>query len=265
MKRLLCVSLLFLAGAVFADAAVTKVIQLRYIPADQVIKLLQPLLQEGDNVSGSGQTLVAKVSPQTLTQIRTLLHQVDVPPVTFNVTVYQGNSQWLSKQNDNSVTYSTSTRSQKLQSQSVQVMNGNSALVSMDQEVPIVTSVGVGFFTGITYQQHPIKNGLLVHPVLRGSQVELGVRRLREQMNPAGGQQFDNQKIDTTVMVPLNKWVSLGSPEGAAPTDNNSTYYTAGNTFDQQSTLYIKVTVVGQNSGGNGRNQNDSIDGSQGW
>lgn len=267
MKRVGFIALLFFASQVFSQTLITKVIQLQYIPADQAIKLMQPLMQAGEQLSGSGQTLIAKVSPQSLTQIRTVLHQVDVAPVTFNVSVYQGDPQWLSTQNDNSVTYSTQTQSQMLQSQSVRVMSGESALVAMNQEVPIVSSVGAGYFTGIAYQQHQIKNGILVAPVLRGSQVQLTVRRLREQANPAGGQQFDNQKIDTTLMVPLNKWVSLGSPEGAQQTDNSSTYYTAGNTFAQQSTLYVKVNII---SGGAQVNRgtpvnNSGVNGVNGW
>ncbi|MFT4059000.1 MAG: type II/III secretion system protein [Legionella sp.] len=267
MKRVLLIGLLFIATQVFSQPMITKMIQLHYISAEQAIKIMQPLMQSGEKLSGTGQTLIAKVSEQTLTQMRTVLHQVDVPPVTFNISVYQGDPQWLSTQNDGSVNYSTQTQSQMLQSQSVQVMNGDSALVAMNQEVPIVTSVGAGYFSGISYQQHQIRNGILVHPVLRGSQVQLNVRHLREQANPAGGQQFDNQKIDTTVMVPLNKWVSLGNPEGAQTTDNSSTYYNAGNTFAQQSALYIKVTIVGSSSQVNSRpgRSNQSINGAEGW
>lgn len=46
-------------------------------------------------------------------------------------------------------------------------------------------------------------------------------------------------------MVPLNKWVALGSHEGAQNTNNSSSVsYTAGRPFALQSTLYIKVGVV---------------------
>lgn len=262
MKRLGLVCLFFFATNVFSQTLLTKVIQLQYVSADQLIHLIQPMMQSGETITGSGQTLVAKASPETLTQIRSLVHQLDIPPVTFNVSVYQGNPQWLSTQNDNTVSNSTRTQSQMLQSQSVRVMSGDSALVAMDQEVPIVSSVGAGFFTGIAYQQHQIKNGILVRPVLRGSQVQLSVHRLREQMNPAGGQQFDNQKIDTTLMVPLNKWVSLGNPEGSQQTDNSSTYNTAGNTFANQSTLYVKVSIIG---GGTQTNTASTEDGRNGW
>lgn len=135
-------------------------------------------------------------------------HGFSQAPVTFNISIHQDTPQWLNKQNNNSVIYSTRSSSQMLQNQSVKVLSGRSALVTLDQEVPIVSSLGIGFFAGITYQQHLIKNGILVHPVLRGSQVELSIQRMRERANPAGGQQFDNQKIKTTLMIPLNQWVS---------------------------------------------------------
>lgn len=245
MIRRWIIGLLFLASNAFAQGMMTKVIELNYLQANKVIQLIQPLLQNGEKVSGSGQTLVVKVTPQTLTQIRSILHQIDVPPVTFNITVYQGDPNWLSAQNSNSVSYSTQPRSEQVRSQSVKVMSGESALISTGEEVPIVTSVGAGFYAGISYEQRNIRNGLLVQPVLKGSQVRLTIKRVREQVNAAGGQQFDNQQVDTTLMVPLNKWVSLGSAEGAQNTDSSSSRsFSAGRTFSQTSTLYIKVSVM---------------------
>ena len=290
MKRWL-IGMLFLATNAFSQTMMTKVIELNYLPADQVIQLIQPLMQNGEKVSGSGQTLIVKVSPQTLTQIRDILHRIDVPPVTFNVSIYQGDPNWLSSQNSNSVSYSTQPQSEKLRSQSVHVMSGESALISTGEEVPIITSVtgsqGIvnggtssnsgraaatsnrgtgavnggnnaqnGNYFGITYEQHNIKNGLMVSPVLKGSQVQLSVKRVREQVNAAGGQQFDNQKVVTTVIVPLNKWVSLGSAEGSQDSDSTATSYSAGKPFSQNSTLYIKVSVVNAKPSGVHTNSN---------
>ncbi|HHF7373478.1 type II/III secretion system protein [Legionella bozemanae] len=243
MQRFCLIGLLLLASNVFSQT-ITKVIELHYVPVQKVIQLIQPLLQTGEKISGSGETLVVQVSPETLTQIRTVLHQIDVPPVTFKISIYQGDPDWLTAQNENSVSYSSKSPAEVKRSQSVNVMSGESAFVSTDEEVPIITSVGAGFFTtGITYQQHQIKNGLLVQPIMRGSKVELKLRRVREQQDPAGGQQFDNQNIDTTLMVPLNKWVSLGTAEGTGDTDSTAVSYTAGRPFSQQATLYVKVSV----------------------
>ncbi len=240
------IGLLFLAGSAFAQTTITKMIELNYIQADKVVQLLQPLIDsdEGERISGAGQTLIVVVNPPTLTKIREILHQLDVPPVTFNISIYQGDPNWLSQQNNNDVVYSTNPQSQAQRSQSVKVMSGESAFVSTGEQVPIVSSVGVGFFTGVSYQQHNIQNGLLVQPVMQGNQVKLSVKRVREQGNAAGGQQFDNQQVNTTIMAPLNKWVPLGSAEGAQNTNSSSTSFTAGRPFSQNSTLYIKVSVV---------------------
>lgn len=236
--------LLLLANQAYSETMMAKVIPLQYIQANQVIQLIQPLLGADEKVSGSGQTLVVKVNPQTLTQIRDVIRQMDVAPVTFLIEIHQDNPNWLNQQNQNSVTYSTQPQSETLRNQAVKVLSGESAFVATDAEVPIVSAVGVGFFTGIAYQQHQIKNGLLVHPVMQGSQVKLQLKRVREQANPAGGQAFDNQKVETTLMVPLKKWVSLGSAQGWQKMDSSTTVYTAGRSFSNNATLYVRVSLA---------------------
>lgn len=269
MRKLMVIGWMLVAFTVYADQKISKVIELYYIDATKATQLLKPLLKPDDKISGSGNTLVVNVSPDTLTQIRNVLHQVDVPPVTFTITVYQGPPNWLHDQKSTSVVYSTDPQYERNQSQSVQVMNGSAAFISSGKEVPIVTEIssgnaygpgpkpGVGnrpgngsvngfYNAGIAYQQKNVKNGLLVIPELQGSQVKLKIKRIREQEDVAGGQQFDNQNIDTTLMVPLDKWVSLGSAEQGVSTDTMSSSdveYSAGRPYAENSTLYVKVTV----------------------
>jgi len=253
MKLQWLTGLLLLATSAYSQTMMTKVIQLNYLQSNNVIQMMQPLIQPGEKLSGSGQTLIVKVTPETLTQIRDVLHKLDVPPVTFNITIYQGDPEWLSVQNNNSVVYRTQSPSEVQQSQSIRVMSGESALISTGQEVPIVSALAVGFQTGIAYEQHEIKNGLLVQPVLEGSQVKLTLKRLRQQQNAAGGQQFDNQQWGTTVMAPLDKWVPLGTAEGVQTSAPGDTSYTAGRPFSNHSTLYIKVSLVAVEPHGPGK------------
>lgn len=245
------IGLLFLAMNVWADQMITKVIELNYQNADNVIRLVQPLLQDGEQITGSGQTLVVKVTPQTLTQLRTVLHKLDQPPVTFEITVFQGDPDWLNGQNNNDMVISTSSQSQQRRRQSVTVMNGESAFVSTGEDQPVLSSVGIGFWgTGVSYDRRLVQNGLLVEPVLQGQKVKLTVRRVREQDSQVVNQQFDEQKVNTTVMVPLNQWVPLASAEGSAPADSNTITIHAGNQYSQNSTLYIKVRIVQKESSG---------------
>jgi hypothetical protein len=240
------IGLFFLATNVLAQPIVSKTIQLHYLQADQVIELIKPLMNDGERVSGSGQILVLKVTEQTLTDIRDVLHKIDVPPVTFGITVYQGDPKWLqSKKAD--VVYNTRPQFQSPPSQSVTVMNGETALVSMDNQVPIVQAVGFGFYPGVAFQQHHVQTALLIRPVLQGSQVQLTIRRIRQQQNVPGSQQFGEQQIDTTIMAPINKWVSLGTTNGTAevdPSNQSSTVYSTRGSFVKNSTVYIKVSIV---------------------
>lgn len=235
-----------LAWPLWAQEMITKVIDLRYKSAEQIIPLVQPLLQPDEQITGSGQALIVRLTPNTLTQLRTVLMKIDQPPVTFEISVYQGDPRWLSAQNRNVRVISTPSRLNQQRSQSVKVMNGEAAYVSTGTEVPIVTGVGIGWFTGVTYQQHLVEKGFIIEPVLKGSQVQLTIKQVRQQDNQVTGQRFDDQKVKTTMMVPLDEWVALSSAEGAVADQpgKGTRIYTAGNQFSQNSTLYIRVRVI---------------------
>lgn len=244
MKKLV-LGLLLLVSNVFADQLITKVIELHYQNADTVIQMVQPLLQNGEQITGNGQTLIVKVSPETLTQLRTILQKIDQPPVTFEITVFQGNPDWLKSQNSDTTVISTSTQTTRQNRQSVQVMNGQSAFVSTGQDQPVISSAGAGWWSpGVTFDRRLVQNGLLVEPVLQGQKVKLTVRRIREQDTAASNQAFNQQQVVTTVLVPLDQWVSLASAEGNAPVDSSTQIIQVGNQFTQNSTLYIKVHIV---------------------
>lgn len=252
MKKWIFILWLMASNVLAADAMVTKVIELHYQDAQQVIKLIQPLLQPGEQVTGEGQTLIVKVSPDTLTQLRAVLHKLDQPPVTFEIMIHQGDPNWLATQNSNTIVISTPSPTNQRQSQSVMVTNGQSAFVSTGQDQPVVSAVGVGFFTGVSYDRRLVQNGLLIEPLLQGQKVKLTVRRVREQDSNISDQNINEQQVMTTVMVPLNQWVALANAEGDSPNDNdpNTQVISVGNQYSQNSTLYIKVRVVGNQSSG---------------
>ncbi len=240
----------FFVNCSWAQDNITKVIDLHYMNASTVIPLLQPLLQKDEQITGTNQTLIVNVMPDTLSNIRLILHRLDVPPVTFEVSVYQGSPDWLNSQNENTITISTSSHSQQRQRQSVKVLNGEAAFIATGEDIPLVSSVGIGFWTGVSYERQKVQNGLLVSPVLQGHKVRLSIRRVREQEPVQNGQRIDQQNIDTTLMVPLNQWVSLGSPQGDEPADQFTTVIRAGNQFTDNSTLYVRVRIVQKFSSG---------------
>lgn len=246
LKKTLFVWLLLIHCA-FASSMITKVIQLHYQQASTVVQLVEPLLGYGEQITGNGQTIVVKVRPQTLTQLRVLLHKIDQPPVTFEVSVYQGDPNWLNNQNSNDFVISTNSQQQQRRSQSVNVMNGESAFISTGQDQPVITNIGADWWGGgVRYERKMVETGLLVEPTLQGQQVKLSVKQIRQQDSQMSNQNFDTQKFITTMMVPLNKWVQLGSAQNAQQSANT---ISVGNNFTQSATLFVKVKIV---SGGTG-------------
>lgn len=176
--------------------------------------------------------------------------------MTFEVSVHQGSADWLNTQ-PGQFSRSISTQSQESQkrNQSVKVMNGESAFVSTGTDVPVVTSAGVGWWTaGVSYEQRPVRQGFVVEPSMQGEKVKLKISKTRDQQSLTQSQQFDTQSSATTLVVPLNTWVAISSAEGSSPDDNNdgefSQSFSTGNQYDQNSTLYVKVNIVGKQSSG---------------
>jgi type II secretory pathway component GspD/PulD (secretin) len=228
-------------GTVFAQSFPTKMITLHYRTAKEVIALIEPMLEPDEKISGSGQTILLQASPKTLDKMQTILHQFDKAPDNFLISIHQGPPDWLNQADSNIIT--SPSPSQRQMSQSVQVLDGESAFITTSETVPIISNAG-GMYSGVAFEQQESLKGFWVKPQLQGSRVRLTIKRTREQENPhsQNTQQFEGQKLTTTVMIPLNKWVKLGSGEDAMGDDpNTNTIRAGGGTFARSATLYIKV------------------------
>lgn len=248
MKIFGCI-LFFLMSMSNASAAdlITKVIPLSYINPGEAEQALKPLLSSEETISHTGHQLIVNVSADTLTKFRTILHQIDIPQVVFKILVHQDQANWLSTSNSDDVVYGTAGNNNTSgNSQSVQVMNGASALISTGSNVPVVSSVGAGAWNaGVAYERMDAEEGFLVQPQLEGSKVKLIIRRVNSRTDNINAQQINNQNVNTTTIVPLDKWVALGSSGQADLSSKPSTdiVYTAGGTYRDNETVYIKVSI----------------------
>ena len=231
----------------FAADLITKVIPLNYMNAGEAEQALNPLLSQGETITHTGNQLILNVSPDTLTKVSSVLHQIDIPPVVFNILVHQDQANWLSTSDNNDIVYGTTgTNNTSGNSQSVQVMSGSSALISTGSNVPVVSSVGAGdWYSGVTYERMDVKEGFLVKPQLVGSQVKLIISRVNSRADNIDAQQIDTQNVNTTTIVPLDEWVKIGSSWQADLLSKPSTdiVYSAGASYQDKATVYIKVSI----------------------
>jgi hypothetical protein len=237
-------TILLLINITYASE-INKVINLHYTNTKKVITLIQPLLGPQDKVTGEDKTLVVSVTPKTMSLIRQVIKQVDVPPTVFKVSVFQGNPSSLDAiTQTNGIYITTNSQDNRPRLQEVTVNNGQTAVVDTSSEVPVLQSVAIGWTTGVNYQRVPINQGFMILPILQGNKVQLSIRKIQSRISPNNQNQNDSQTIETTLTVPMNKWVNIGSSENNIPTQNNAWSYSTGNRYSLSATVFIKIDVV---------------------
>ena len=84
-------SLLAVAGAMRAHAQQmqVEVIDLYARNADEMVRLLRPMLAPGGTIRGFRDKLVISTTPQNLADLRRILEQVDAPPRQLLITLRQ--------------------------------------------------------------------------------------------------------------------------------------------------------------------------------
>lgn len=233
--------LLFGWQSVYAD--IYRVV-LHYQNAESIIPIVQPLLKSGETLTGRQDLLILSANPGRAKALLPIVSELDTAPVSFTVEIYQGSPDWLQANNPSNVIVRTPTRNQQQQTQAVSVSNGESAYVSTGQTVPVVQSVGIGWWNGVSYEYKNLRQGLLIKPTLQGQQVRLQIKRVRDAQSDVEQDTFENQSAATTMMVPLNQWVSLASTEGFLPADNNTQVIRAGNNMAQSGVLFVRVRLA---------------------
>ena len=284
MKNILASLVLLLFSApVWAEL---EVIALKHRSAEEVLPVIRPLLDKGDTASGMNYQLILRTSPRNLEQIKKLLESIDIAPRRLKITVMQnvdsetaarltevsgnvglnrdariavpgsGDSSGLNVElgrgQDRLRTRVTSTRSleDERNTQQLQVLEGNRALVRSGQSVPvpqrqvIQNQWGTQVIDSTQYQE--VGSGFYVLPRISGDRVTLEISTQNDALVPGSGDQptVRVQQASSTVSGRLGEWLEVGGL-GQQKNHEDSTLSTRGvsRTREQRNVL-IKVEEV---------------------
>jgi hypothetical protein len=246
MRKKILLILMLLPYALFAQALVSKIIPIRYADPKALIAALNPILKPGESITSLDRNMVLNVSEDTLQRLRPMIHQLDVPPMVFLVSIHQGTEDWLNQASD-TITYSTHGGGGQSNDQSVQVLNGASAFISTGSDYPVISQVEAGWVTGVSYGRIQTQKGMLVKPQLQGDRVKLTIQRFNNTSNAVNPQQVEMQQTATSTLIPFNQWVNISQTTGPESQSNqgNISYQAGSNGSQNKGNLYIKVTKVG--------------------
>ncbi len=85
MRYLLAIGTLLSCSILLAEPL--TIIKLQHKTADQLIPLIKPLLQEQTGISGEGYQLYVKAGAASVSEVRTLVQQLDIAPVQLLISI----------------------------------------------------------------------------------------------------------------------------------------------------------------------------------
>lgn len=284
MKNILAGFILLLFSApVWAEL---EIIALKHRSAEEVLPVIRPLLDKGDAASGMNYQLILRTSPRNLEEIKRLLESIDVAPRRLKITVLQnvdsetvarltevsgnvglsrgariavpdsGDSSGLNVElgqgQDRLKARVISTRSleDERNTQQLQVLEGNRALVRSGQSVPvpqrqvIQNQWGTQVIDSTQYQE--AGSGFYVLPRISGDRVTLEISAQNDAFVSGSGDQpvMRVQQASSTVSGRLGEWLEVGGL-GQQKDHDDSTISTRGaSRAREQRSVLIRVEEV---------------------
>lgn len=250
MKR---IALLLLLLPLFAQAQM-NIITLKHRPAESLIPLLRPVLDEGVGISGTGATLIVNGTPAQLEEIRTLVRQIDTPLHSLLISVMQDGGDRRSEVHGNisgnlaqpDIRLSgRSNRGQEQVSQQLRVIEGEWATIRAGEAVPVVsqsiTRSPYGSSSQRTVEYQNVESGFEVRPRISGQVVTLEVRPFHAKRTPGNSGTIEQQELHTTVSGRLGEWITLGGVDEQQQHSGVGTFYAGEGERHSRRSVRVKV------------------------
>ena len=274
---------LSMVATVQAQQTVLEVIELKYRSADQIVPMLKPLLAPGGTISALQNRVIVRTTPQNLAELRKVLDAVDTMPKRLVISVRQeAAGTGLASEAEVSGSIGTDgarvtvpgsrsnqgagaqvrkgdnvVRGRVLSSQSaatdrgvqtVQVLEGNEALIRVGQSVPIrsgnviLTPLSAQISESVEYRD--VDTGFRVRPRVNGDRVTLEISSRRDTLADPNTQTFNVQRIDTVVSGRLGEWMDIGGVDQSRVQNEGSTLSRRTGSVSDDRKVFVKVDLV---------------------
>lgn len=262
-----------------------EVIELNTHTAEEMIQLLQPMLAPGGTISGIRDKLVIRTTPQNLVELRNILNTVDAPPRRLLITVRQDVSGQIAEHdlevsgsvgnsgvrvtvpdggsasrsagtakreqgNDPVRIRVDSTQSADTGStlQTVQVIEGRAAFISLGESVPIASeslAVGVvGFAASDSVEYRDIESGVFVIARLRGDRVTVELATSADTLLDRRTGAATIERISSVITGRAGEWLAVGGVTLNAEREQAGTISQRSHAARDQRRTYIKVEEI---------------------
>ena len=232
-----------------AQMTVLEVITLKYRTAEQVIPVLEPLIPKPGTISGLQHQLIVRTTAANLASIKQVLTTLDAVPRRLLITVRQDAAL------DSGRVHSTRSLDSDRNTQTLQVLEGNSAFIRTGPSVPLPqrqvlrTIVNGRIVERIVdpVEYRDVMTGFHALPRLAGDRVTLEISPQRDtpstpDQNLPGG--INLQRIATTVSGRLGEWMEIGRLVQGAANEQSVILGSTRETSTDNRRILIKVDLI---------------------
>lgn len=272
MKKMVFLSLISLVSLpLHAEESVMEVVPLSSRPAEEMVPLLLPLLEESERIVASGSRLIVKSTPARLAEIKALIKKLDVGLANLEISVVQGVDLTAEDLNahlrlklhippdhpsDADVRlrgryYSSQIDETLNHAQHVRTLEGESAAIEIGRYIPYGYISGHGghlahpFFPGIDFIE--ATTGFYVAPRLAGEdQVILEIAPWGDRASRLGDGAIETRGVQTTVKAVLGEWVEIGASHEIARFDESGIPSKRYGTHSERLRIFIKAEKLGR-------------------
>lgn len=243
-----------LIAPVLADSI--AILPLHHRLPEQVLPTLQPLVESGGSITGAGNQLFVRTSPENLAELKQVLATLDQPLQRLLISVRQSGQQTHQQQqagiNDVIITDRGVSLDGQLQdnqrngssqiTQQVQTLDGSAALIRIGNDVPVVQRQiiqgrhGNRIIESTGYQS--LNTGFSVLPRVVGEQVTLEIHPQQETLQDGT---VTRSGIDTTVTGRVGEWMSIGGVSQQRNQQDNALGSASRQQHQGEQTFWLKV------------------------
>ncbi len=274
MKKLITFLMLALLTPALLASDSIHYFDLKNRPADEVLPLIRPLLQNAEVISGDGYQLFIKAPSNRIEEIENLISAVDRASKTFRISVTSDEYAAINENNLNAsvqvesgdakvnvgnyprkepgVTVNIDTRNTESKSdktQFVQVQEGKPAYIS--KENLRITPI-------YSYVQRPNGNFLIEHNHLSpgkqdgfyvvarsadGKSANISVQSATSSNRTYQGYGQEQTYVDTTLRVPLGEWFEIGGNTDTRNSESTGVLYRTKKNEERYNKIFLKIEL----------------------
>lgn len=234
-----------------------EVLTLRHRTAEQLLPQLQPLVEPGGMLTGTGDKLFLRASRRNQADIRQVLDALDRPLRRLLITVRHGGTAEGEKvgagatvilsPGDSSVRGRVGERrysSRESIAQQVQTVEGGRAFINVGQSMVLpfrqVVLTPAGAVVTESVVQHDIGTGFHAAPRVVGDTVTLDISPVHDTPGPVPGS-ANTQRLSTTAWGRLGEWIALGGASRDASGAKSGTLHYGSRSASDDRQVWLKV------------------------